>query len=541
MIKYCIIILKLYIWLVMNNGFALNIGLGVSQKLTPQMQQAIRLLQMSSIELEQEVQAKLDSNPMLERDEMPDEPDTVSDLSEHDLPRQSLESWNNFKDNSLSHEDGFDEYEEADSFDKLGEAGFDDDATDSRWQDVYGDDVEVDYKSAATEDMDFLGATNLCIQDHVRWQISFKKLSAVDNLIAEHLIDSMDDLGFIRTSVDEVYAHFAKVLGFFELEESIEPDEIATVLRIIQSCHPVGVGARDLPECLLLQLKYLPEDTEYMTEAKLVLQSAVHLQNNNIKALMEETALEMNDIKGAMALIRTLDPSPALSFVTQNGGASPADIPDVLVLAKDGNQQNTTISASTDSWQVMLNPQTLPRLKINQEYVALIKRGDDSADNVYLKENLADAKLFLRSIEERNQNLLKVAVCIAMRQQAFLLYGDKAMQPLTLKEVANDVDLHESTVSRLTSNKTMLTPQGLFPLKYFFSSHVSSSDGEVSSVAISALIEEMIANENPKKPLSDSELTRRLEAQGVEIARRTVAKYREAMGIASSSERKKTL
>lgn len=515
----------------MSKAFALNLGLGVSQKLTPQMQQAIKLLQMSSIELEQEVQAKLDSNPMLERDE------PFDDLANHahDLP---MDHWTNFKDKPSNDKDGFDGDYEPDSFEQISESNFDNDAIDSHWDDVY-DDVDLDYKQMASEEGDCLGETHLSIQDHVRWQMSFKKLSAVDHWIAEHLIDSMDDLGFIRVSIDEVYDHFVKILNFFEVEERIEPDEIMAVLRMIQSCHPIGVGARDLSECLLLQLKYLPDDTEYLEQAKLVLQTSVHLQSNNIKALMEETSLEMAEIQGAMALIRTLDPSPALSFVTHNSDESFVDVPDILVFAKDNNKHATHNSVDIDSWRVILNPQTLPKLRINQEYAGLIKRGDDSADNLYLKENLVDAKLFLRSIEERNQNLLKVAVCIAARQQEFLLYGDKAMQPLTLKDVALDVGLHESTVSRLTSNKTMLTPQGLFPLKYFFSSHVSSLDGEVSSVAISAMIEEMIAQENPKKPLSDSEITRQLEAQGVEIARRTVAKYREMMGIGSSTERKK--
>lgn len=514
----------------MSNAFSLNVGLTTSQKLTPQMQQAIRLLQLSSLELEQEVQQKLDSNPMLERDETPETDDTDVGSS------RSLDEWTNFT-NTKSDDTDFDS--ENDSTPNL--QAMDNEAIDSDWSAFYGDDVNTEYGATTDDESQFLGETSLCIQDHIRWQISFKKLSDLDNLIAEHLIDSMDELGFIRTSIDDVYEHFLKILNFYEIDQSIEEDEILAVLKVIQSCSPVGVGARDLPECLLLQLNALTDvDKADIDKVKQVLDCAEHLKTNNIKALMNQTGLDMSEIKSALDLIRTLNPNPALSFVTQHSSEPSPDIPDILVLAKHKHKQ-TTDSEQTDSWRVLLNPQTLPKLKINQEYASLIKRGDESADNVYLKNNLTDAKLFIRSIEERNQNLLKVAVCIATRQQAFLLYGDKAMQPLTLKEVALDVELHESTVSRLTTNKTILTPQGLYPLKYFFSSHVSSTDGEVSSVAISAMIEEMISQENPKKPLSDSVITKRLEEKGVEIARRTVAKYREAMGIGSSSERKQKI
>lgn len=303
----------------------------------------------------------------------------------------------------------------------------------------------------------------------------------------------------------------------------------------------MGVGARDLTECLLIQLSHLPEDTEYLTEARLVLNSAQYLLSNDIKMLLFETGLSTDEIKSAIGLIRTLDPNPAHSFMTTQSNQDKAEIPDILVFAKNTQNQKTTHIAHIDRWQVMLNPETLPRLGINQEYASLIKRGDESTDNLYLKNNLQDAKLFLRSIDERNQNLLKVGACIVQKQQAFLTEGVLAMQPLTLKEVADSIGLHESTVSRLTTNKTMLTPQGTFDLKYFFSSYVLGVEGEVSSTAICAMIAEMIEQENPKKPLSDSALTKNLEAKGIMIARRTVAKYRESMNILPSVERKQKL
>lgn len=516
-------------------SFGLNVGLSTSQKLTPQMQQAIRLLQLSSLELEQEVQVKLDSNPLLER---------IDDGDEADKESPASEEWSNTWDIPAKPEresDGFDEPTVDDSLDKLSMA-MDDTATDSDWQSVYGDDVMDGYGGAVGEE-DFAseGATALCIQDHIRWQMNFKRLSDLDKLIAERLIDGMDDDGFIRVPLEEVVGSFATVLSFYELEDEIGIEEVIAVLKMIQSCNPTGVGARDLAECLLLQLKQLPFDTPYLGEARLVLLSAEHLKNNDIKKLVDETGLSTDEIKSAINLIRTLDPSPAERFVASHTTDSEYDIPDILVIAKDDNKRATTHTADIQGWRIILNPETLPRLQINQEYAALIKRGDDSAQNQYIKDSLQDARLFIRNIEERNQNLLKVATCIVQKQQAFLLEGVMSIRPLTLKEVADSVGLHESSVSRLTTNKTMSTSQGIFSLKYFFSSSVGSSDGEVSSTAICAMIAQMIDSENPKKPLSDSALTKQLEAQGIDIARRTVAKYRESMNILPSPQRKQKL
>lgn len=524
----------------MSMSFGLGVNLGQSQKLTPQMQQAIKLLQMSSLELEQEVQAKLDANPLLER------VDEGEDITTHATP--TLEDWsgNTWEKTRLDSSDGFDEEIREDSLDKMDSLSLDDDAMDMGWQEVYGDDVDGfnDYGTPAGGDDDFdaEGATSLSIQDHVRWQMNFKRLSTLDKLIAEHLIDAMDDMGFVRLPLEDVAKNFDMMLSFYEIEETVGVEEVQAVLRMIQSCSPTGVGARDLVECLLLQLAKLPFDTECVSEARLVLGSANHLQANNIKELQAETGLTLDEIKGAVALIRTLEPNPAEQFLVQAGAVNQErEVPDILVFAKDAKKRSTQHSQDTECWRVLLNPETLPRLQINQEYASMIKRGDETPDNQYLKNNLMDARLFIRSIEERNQNLLRVASCIVQKQQAFLLEGAVAMQPLTLREVAEAVDLHESTVSRLTTNKTMLTPQGVHSLKYFFSSHVSSDDGEVSSTAISAMVKEMIDGEDARKPLSDSELTRRLEEKGVTIARRTVTKYREAMNIGSSTQRKQKL
>ena len=567
----------------MSMSFGLATTLNTSQKLTPQMQQAIKLLQLSSLELAQEVQAKLDSNPLLERvEEDEDDYDSYDSYDSHKGEPLNefgepltLDSWNrntsvdSFAKSTHSLDDGFDYSDNSsDSLDKLQQASFDDEAIDNYA--VEGDDYSGfdsgNYASAAigsgslsahsangnNEDFNsYQGSTSATIQDHVRWQLNFKRLSETDTLIAEYLMDSMDEMGFIRLDIDELLQSFDTIASFYQWDERVEHDEVMAVLRMIQSCDPLGVGARNLNECLALQLSKLDTNTKYLKEAQALLSASEHLVSNNIKALTELTGLAPEQITPALNLLRTLNPSPGLLFQSsQPDYMQPSesyDIPDVLVTPiRRHNSNHTTdnkngndTTAQIDGWQVRLNPDTLPKLRVNQEYANLVKRGDDSPDNQYLRENLTDARLFIRSIEERNQNLLKVATSIVRYQQEFLQHGATAMQPLILKAIAEEVDLHESTVSRLTTSKTILTPQGLFSLKHFFSSHVSSSDGDISSTAISAMIKQLIADEDPKKPLSDSRIKDFLFAEGIDIARRTVAKYREAMNIGSSTQRKR--
>lgn len=529
----------------MSMSFGLGAKLSTSQKLTPQMQQAIKLLQMSSLELAQEVQMKLDSNPMLEREE--DHEDALDHADgEMDEVQAQEDSWQS--DGSIDNKnDSSDEdygSDGVDTLDKLQQDGVDDAAVDTDWEDVYTHEPTGLARPDYEEMDDYQGNTSANIQDHVRWQLNFKHLSDTDVLIADYLVDAMNELGFIELDFEELEQSFATMASFYQWDSSIEADEIEAVLHIIQSCDPVGVGARDLAECLQLQLHKLPAETPYRTHALKVLKVSHHLVSNNIKALLDETGLSQQDLPAAIELIRTLNPSPGLAFMNSqahyDGAPESYDIPDVLVAVVQDAQiaDNEEDDGAALQWQVRLNPDTLPKLRINQEYASLVKRGDDSSDNQYLREHLTDARLFIRSIEERNQNLLKVATCIVRRQQAFLQQGATAMQPMILKDVAEEVELHESTVSRLTTSKSILTPQGLYSLKYFFSSHVAGSEGEVSSTAISAMIEKMIADENPKKPLSDSAIMKRLQDDGIDIARRTVAKYREAMNIGSSTQRK---
>ncbi|PNK60401.1 RNA polymerase factor sigma-54 [Psychrobacter sp. FDAARGOS_221] len=551
----------------MSASFNLGLNVSTSQKLTPQMQQAIKLLQLSSIELEQQVQMKLDSNPLLERVEEDDisaeDFDSIEALTrieqgdDSDYDPYAVSSTSN-QDDGLGNDDFDDERNNpneaiatvkvdssasdiakqlADQEPTVADNGLGELAIDTDWEDIYTHSPTGLGSPDVQQMTDYQGATAVSLQDHIRWQLTFSHLSDTDNLIADYLIDAMDESGFIQLDVAELKASFDEMADFYDWPAAIETAQIEAVIDLIQSCDPLGVGARSLAECLQIQLNALEEDVPYRDKAWRLLEAHELLVSNNIKQLLQQTGLKQADINPCLDLIRSLNPAPGLGFVKSqpNYAAAPEvyDIPDVIVqLQQDDSGANWV-------WKVALNPETLPKLRINKEYASLVKRGDDSADNVYLRDNLMDARLFIRSIEERNQNLLKVATCIVELQQDFLMQGATAMKPLILKQVADRVGLHESTVSRLTTSKSILTPQGLFSLKHFFSSHVSGENGNVSATAISAMIAELIEQEDPKKPLSDSAIVQHLQQQGIDIARRTVAKYREAMNIGSSTQRKR--
>lgn len=562
----------------MSPSFNLGVNLSTAQKLTPQMQQAIKLLQLSSLELEQEVQMKLDSNPLLERVEE-DEISAEDFNSLEELTRLELdtEAQKEVYELSNDHSEGYenDRYDsnaeslETDKYDLSAETNDNqqnvmevevngstqaDDSTnreaerltevqtlgelsiDTDWEDIFTHGSTALARPDTQAMSDYQGATSVTLQDHIRWQLNFSHLNPQQSLIADYLIDAMDESGFIQADMADLKASFDEMASFYGWEDSIEYEHIEAVIRLIQSCEPLGVGARSLAECLQIQLRSLEETVPYREQALRLLDEHQLLVSNNIKELMHRTGLKNSDIGSSLALIRTLNAAPGLAFSTAQPdyGIQPEayDIPDVLVYLVNNSESKQAV------WKVELNPETLPKLRINQEYANLIKRGDDSPDNVYLRDNLVDARLFIRSIEERNQNLLKVATSIIKLQQDFLLKGPTAMKPLILNDIAEEVGLHESTVSRLTTSKTILTPQGLYSLKHFFSSHVSSDQGDISSTAISAMIQEFIQQEDAKAPLSDSAIQSLLEQQGIKIARRTVAKYREAMNIGSSTQRK---
>lgn len=554
------------------------------------MQQAIKLLQLSSVELEQEVQKKLDSNPLLERVEedsiSAEDFNSVEELTRQELNAEALKDTYELNDDTL---DGYDvaSYDDYDAQSEEYQTSYDDhfsqsennktvneqqstetrveikastsntlDATDTivtpenkteadllgelpidtDWEDIYTHSATGLARPDNQGLNDYQGTTSVSLQDHIRWQLNFSHLTEQQSLIADYLIDAMDENGFIQIDTEDLKASFDEMASFYSWETRIEYEHIEAVITLIQSFEPLGVGARNLAESLQIQLKHLDQSTAYRDQAISLLDEHELLVSNNIKELMHRTGLNNSDIGPSIELIRTLNAAPGLAFSTEQPhyGTQPEayDIPDVLVQMVTHEDSNQAV------WKVELNPETLPKLRVNQEYASLIKRGDDSADNVYLRDNLVDARLFIRSIEERNQNLLKVATSIVKVQQDFLIQGPTAMKPLILKEIADEVGLHESTVSRLTTSKSILTPQGLFSLKYFFSSHVSSDQGDISSTAISAMIQQLIQQEDPKSPLSDSAIKEQLKQQGIDIARRTVAKYREGMNIGSSTQRK---
>ena len=311
-----------------------------------------------------------------------------------------------------------------------------------------------------------------------------------------------------------------------ELTDSLEDDELEAVLHRLQQFDPPGIFGRNIKECLLIQLNQLSDETAYLAQAiRLVNEFLEDIASVDINRLSKKTGYSCDDLQEALLLIRSLNPRPG-EVLAVNEAEYIA--PDVYVEKIAGR------------WRVQLNDSNMPKLRINDTYSNLINRSDNSDEKQFLKNNLAEARWFLRSLESRNETLMRVAITIIDLQQGFLDHGPIAMKPMVLSDIATKLDLHESTISRVTTSKYLATPQGIFELKYFFSSHVGTSGGgECSSTAVCAILKTMISAEQPAKPLSDNKLTSLLEEQGIQVARRTVAKYRESMGIPSSSQRKR--
>ena len=484
----------------------LQLSLGQSLTMTPQLQQAIKLLAMSTLELQQEVQSALDDNPLLELDDgqSPDEasPSEASNATSESVERETL------------------------NLDQATQPA-DEMPIDTAWDDVYIGSTSGSGGEPVDEDGEPIEARKAAIetlQDHLRWQLNVTPFSDLDRLIAEAIIDGLDARGYLTIGLDEL-AETALNWG----KEEPEEDEVLAVLHRIQQFDPPGVAARNLSECLLIQLKQKPESTEHLAGAILILREhTARLAAGDLAGLMRTTGLSERSVHAAIALIRQLKPHPG------EGWASVDDerqvIPDVVVRKLRG------------VWRVELNPDAAPKLRVNAGYAGMIKRADSSRDNQYIRDNLQEARWLIKSLQSRHETLLKVASCIVEHQRGFLEHGPEAMQPLILRDVADEVGLHESTISRVTTQKYLLTPRGLFELKYFFSSHVSTSaGGEASSTAIRAMIKKLINQEDQRKPLSDSKLAELLLAQSIEVARRTVAKYRESLNIPSSSDRKRLL
>lgn len=476
----------------------LSVGLKVanSLSLTPQLQQAIRLLQLSSLELEQEIQLQLESNPLLEQI---DDENSISTLSN-------------------SNNTDIHELDQSLNADHLPEEL----PVDTHWDEVYI------HQSTALETPEFQeqednNHKSLSLKQHLLEQINLLHFSQIDQLIAYCLVDSLDQRGFLEAEIEEITASVQNLLAEMGHEEEVEDDEVYVVLKHIQQLDPLGVGSRNLAECLRIQLEALPS-VPVIQDALILLEHYHLLIANDLGKLLKQTGLNTERLKSAINMLKTLKAYPGIEFEDES---SNYQIPDVIVSKKD------------QIWHVQLNTDILPKLRINSFYAGMIRRADQSTDNNYLKDQLYEAKNFIKSIDERHKTLLKVASCIVEHQRTFFEIGAEGMKPLILREVAEEVQLHESTVSRVTSNKYMLTPRGLFELKYFFSSHVgTTSGGEASSTAIRAMIKKLVSNENPRKPLSDNSITNLLKEEGIDVARRTVAKYRESLNIPSSSDRK---
>ena len=467
--------------------------------MTPQLQQAIRLLQLSGMELNLEVQEALDSNMMLELEE-----DDVTELQTGTSEADETEP-------------NGEEYPEAVNHESIPEEL----PVDTVWEDIYDATTYYSQDNDLAEHYAYEcrdhGEHN--IRRHLLSQLDLFTLSVADKAIAIVLIDAINDDGYLTVSLDEIRATLSADLD-------TDPAEIEVVLHLIQTLEPAGVGARDLAECLNLQLAQLAPGVPWLAEARTLVNQYIHaLAAHDYKQLMKHMNLNREELEQVILMIQSLHPRPGSQVQEANVEYV---MPDVLV-KKTG-----------DTWKVELNTDVLPRLRINSRYAGMIRRADNSAGNSSLKHHLQEARLFIKSLQSRSETLLRVATGIVKKQRAFLEYGEEAMKPLILHDIADSLGFHHSTVSRATTRKYMHTPRGVFELKYFFSRYIGTDQGGTcSATAVRALIKKYIQAEQPEKPLSDSNIVTLLSGQGIQVARRTIAKYRESLSIPSSSNRKR--
>lgn len=478
----------------------LQTSLGQQLVLTPQLRQALHLLQLSALELEAEINTAIESNPLLDWDES--EPLRVGDGERS-------------RDHGATNGDGGDsaaDGKDADS--KDGEFRDDSDwgGSGDAWQESSGwsgqnDDGDASDRMVQTDSL----------QDHLLWQLHLSALTERERRIGMILVDAIDDDGYMREPLDAIAEALQPGLG-------CPTDEVLAMLRQIQRFDPVGVGARDLGECLLLQLDALPADTPGRALAKAIAAGPLErLPKIGAAGISAELNCDTDAVALALQLLRTLDPRPGAQV-----GALPANTyvtPDCVITHHQG------------MWRVTLANERLPRPTIHRGYEKMISLAGAS-DAGYLRGRLQEARWLLKNLEQRGETLLKVVRCLIHQQSGFLEFGAQALRPLTLREVAAEVGLHESTISRAVSRKYVRTPRGTLPLRAFFASGIDTEGGgEASSIAIQQMIKRLIEAENPRKPLSDARLAESLKATGVPVARRTVAKYREALNIPSSHER----
>ena len=471
----------------------LKLKLGQKLKLAPQLRQAIALLQLNRLELRQHVEQALETNPLLELDAENPEYDSADDDADYDSPADSesvdepdpsvedIDFGDDYQWNDLP--EGFSEVPDAPDYDRF----ISDPAEDSLYQ-------------------------------HLLWQVNLAGFTETDEAIARAIVYALDDDGFLHDDIQTLRASLAP-------EYLVTAEEVLAVLERIQHFEPVGVAARSLQECLCIQLKTLPVGIPGRGLAEHLIEKHLEaLGSGDPAALRRSSGFGQQEIDQALAVIRRLDPRPGLRFSSENQDYI---IPDAYV-HPDG-----------DGWRVTLNRAQEPALRINAAYSSLIK-STAGKDRDYLREQLKEAQWLISSLEMRNQTLRAVIHAIVQRQTEFLKQGDVAMQPLLQKQVADLVEVHESTVSRATTGKYLHTPRGTFELKYFFSVAIAARDGgEVSATAVRARLDRMIREEDPARPLSDQALVETLEKSGLMLARRTVAKYREQLGIPNSSRRRR--
>ena len=456
---------------------SLQLKLGQTLTMTPQLQQAIRLLQLPVLDLNAQIQDALEENIMLEMEDLPDVPQTSAETTAEVETIRAEDSWQSTATARIQ---------------------------DGGWN---GEGRPIN---------EFADESGQTLHEHLLWQLEMEDFEPREIIIGEAIVDSINDDGYLAVELEEIEEILAK-------EANFTATEIETTLAKIQRLDPVGVGARSIPECIILQLRQLDPATPGLQLAIDVADSHLDLvASRDYGELRRTLRTSEEDLHDALALVKGCNPKPGLAV-------SPASteyvIPDVFVRKIDNR------------WQVEISPTGVPRLSVNQQYAQLLR---GSGDHAVLRTQLQEARWLIRSLEIRNETLMKVATCIVSRQTEFLEHGDEAMKPMVLRDVAEEIGMHESTISRVTTNKYMHTPRGVFEFKYFFSSHLASATGEdQSSTSVRAKIRKLIGAENPAKPLSDSKIANQLAEEGISVARRTVAKYRESMNIASSSERRK--
>ena len=475
---------------------SLQLKLSQHLTLTPQLQQSIRLLQLSTVELNAEVERMLQENPLLEKAEADDEPAAPPSVGTAASATESRDDARTASsERAASGEDG-----EADGVDR------------ADFEDYSSGDSDWGSGSASDDDDGFfpqqVAASSL--RDHLLRQLAELNLPLRDRQIVAALIDALDDDGYLHTSLEEIAELFPD-----ELE--LDPDELSIALRYVQSFEPAGLGARDPSECLALQLKALPASTPFRAEAlQVVADHLPLLAARDFTKLKRLLHVDDAGVRAVRALITSLNPRPGASFAKSEANYV---IPDVVVRKMRGK------------WTASLNEAAMPKLRLNRIYADILTRNRDTS-NQQLAAQLQEAKWLIRNVQQRFETILRVAQAIVERQRRFFEHGEVAMRPMVLREIADMLDLHESTISRVTTQKFMLTPRGTYELKYFFGSHVATdTGGAASATAIRALIKQLIGAEDPKTPLTDSRIADLLGDQGILVARRTIAKYREALSI----------